>query len=175
MWENIGTKHILLYDDQFYCKKCSPDNCYKFINTRQELGWKSIHDIKNTESEKKYKCTECKEDIRSPIHESGDKIPPLRCSKCNPSTNFTKYNWDGRTWKIIFCPDDLDTEYIKSYLIKCGIQCKSYSKDKIISIIKDLDKDIYNIHKYINNKDNILKKYKVNSDDDYNGFIIRIY
>ena len=43
IWENISHKIILLYNNSFRCKKCSPYsscNDYYFIHDKHELGWK---------------------------------------------------------------------------------------------------------------------------------------
>jgi hypothetical protein len=175
VWENIKSKTIFLYNDEFLCKKCPPDNNHSFINSKTELGWKNnTTDNSLIKDNKMLKCNRCNIEIQTPIHETGENIPPLRCINCDPSSNFTKYKWDGRTWKNIINLDNLDINYIKKYLAQHDIKCKTLSNNKIVNMIKDLDNNIYNFNKYSKNK-SLLNKYKVNIDDENNGFILRIY
>ena len=58
--------------------------------------------------------------------------------------------------------------------ISCKVKSSISFNDKFINIIKDIDYNIYNFNKYSKNK-SLLNKYKVNIDDENNGFILRIY
>ena len=113
-----------------------------------------------------YSCKNCKINILTPIHYPGEDLPPLHCSQCDPSTRFTRYNWDGRTWRCIITPDDCKTQEIKDYLLSCGVRCTSLPRSRLLEIIKDVDQNVMNINKYLSKEKRIHNVIKINIDGD---------
>ena len=133
---NIGDSNLLEFNQScFYVDKLG----VKHLHNLKEIVTEDLN-LKTNKTKSTYlKCDKCNIDILSPIHTAGESLPPHRCSKCNPSTNFTKYKWDGRTWKCIRSVDDIPIETIRSYLLSYGIKCKNINKQKLLTIRKHLD------------------------------------
>jgi len=152
----------------------------KHTNNIREIIAKDISYVNTDKHKTKHiKCNKCNVEILPPIHTAGESLPPLRCSKCNPSTNFTKYKWDGRTWKCIKSVDEIPIETIRAYLLSYGIKCKNINKQKLLTIIKDIDINLLNINKYlsVNNKIPAQCHIKLLNSTPKNrdlGFVIRI-
>ena len=154
----------------------------KHTNNIKEIINKDLFIKNNTNIDKSntfIKCIKCKASILSPIHIAGESLPPIRCKNCNPSTNFTKYKWDGRTWRCVHSINDIPIETIRSYLLSHGIKCKGSNKQKLLEIIKDIDSNLLNINKYTlgNTKIPSFCQIKLINSIPKNkdiGFIIRI-
>jgi hypothetical protein len=128
----------------YMCRKCNPlleFIKYYFVESKRQIGWLS---------EDCTQCTLCNETIMTPIHTPGQPLPHLRCEECDPSTRFNKYEFDGRTWKLISGPTMMETNDLLEYLHSCKvINAMKLSRIAALKILNEIDEDEKNINKYL--------------------------